>query len=166
MTGPAASAASHRVLCFGNELHGDDGFALAVGRQLAAQGLPAGWCLHEVGTRGLDALALLMDCRAALLLDAAQPAGQPGRLAEVDPRTVPVEAGLAGHAMGLGYTLQALRASGVPWPRLRLLTAEMAALQPYRLGLSAAVQQAVAPAVRQVQAWMREAAAAAPGPAP
>lgn len=164
MTSLAVDAAPHRVLCFGNELHGDDGFALAVGRQLAAQGLPAGWSLHEVGTRGLDALALLLDCQTALLLDAAQPAGQPGRLAELDPRTVPVETGLAGHAMGLGYTLQVLRSSGAPWPALRLLTAEMAAVQPYRLGLSAAVQQAVAPAVQQVRAWMQAQDTVEPAP--
>ncbi len=68
------------VLCFGNELHGDDGFGIAVGQQLAQHPLPPPWELHLVGTRGLDALALLQGCRQAVLVDAQMTDGVPGRL--------------------------------------------------------------------------------------
>jgi hypothetical protein len=37
-----------------------------------------------------------------VLVDAAEPAGQPGRLAERDPALVPLEAAAVGHGMGLG----------------------------------------------------------------
>uniref|UniRef100_UPI0004754C3D hypothetical protein n=1 Tax=Ideonella sp. B508-1 TaxID=137716 RepID=UPI0004754C3D len=63
------------VLCFGNALHGDDGVAEAVGQALIAAGLPPGWSVQAVGTRGLDALAWLMDARAVVLVDAPNPRG-------------------------------------------------------------------------------------------
>lgn len=153
------------VLCFGNELHGDDGFGPAVGRRLAddpARPLPPTWQLHQIGTRGLDALALLHDCKTAILVDAAAPQGHPGRLCEPDPAGLVPEQTLAGHGLGLGGLLQALRAlhgeagpTARPGPVLRLLTAEMSALTPFRLGLSEAVEAAVAPAAAQVHQWMQ-----------
>ncbi|MFM2058043.1 MAG: hypothetical protein RLY71_2428 [Pseudomonadota bacterium] len=152
------------VLCFGNELHGDDGFGPAVGRRLAddpARPLPPGWQLHQIGTRGLDALALLHDCAAAILVDAAEPQGQPGRLCTPDLAGMAPEPVLAGHGLGIGSLLQALHAlhdaagpTPRPGPALRLLTAEMSALTPFRLGLSEAVEAAVAPAAAQVRQWM------------
>ncbi|KAB0583827.1 hydrogenase maturation protease [Ideonella dechloratans] len=144
------------VLCFGNALHGDDGVAEAVGCCLVAAGLPPGWSVQAVGTRGLDALAWLMDAPAVVLVDAAEPAGQPGRLAERDPAQVPLETAAVGHGMGLGHLLRAWRAArpaGVP---ARLLTIEMAALRSFHLGLSPAVAQAVAPAARMVADWLAD----------
>ena len=64
------------VICFGNELHGDDGFGAAVHRRLAAMPLPADARLFEAGTRGLDALGLFEGCAEAILVDAAEPAGR------------------------------------------------------------------------------------------
>ena len=144
------------VLCFGNALHGDDGVAEAVGRCLLAAGLPAGWSVQAVGTRGLDALAWLMDARAVVLVDAAEPAGQPGRLAERDPAQVPLEAAAVGHGMGLGHLLRAWQAGRPAGAPVRLLTIEMAALWPFHLGLSSAVAQAVAPAAQVVAGWLAD----------
>lgn len=145
------------VLCFGNALHGDDGVAEAVGRSLIEAGLPPGWSVQAVGTRGLDALAWLMDARAVVLVDAAEPAGQPGRLAERDPAEVPLEAATVGHGMGLGHLLRAWRASHSAGAPARLLTIEMAALQSFHLGLSPPVAQAVVPAARVVSDWLTDA---------
>ena len=115
-----------RVLCFGNELHGDDGFGPAVGRRMAAMALPADCEVFEAGTRGLDAMALLEGCSVAVLVDAAAPAGHPGRLAELAVEALAQEDARAGHGQGLGYALQGwLGAAARPWPRLHLLTAEM-----------------------------------------
>jgi hydrogenase maturation protease len=150
--------ARRQVLCFGNELHGDDGFGPAVGRALAELGLPGGWELHQLGTRGLDALALLQDCEAALLVDAEAPAGQPGRLRERRADELGSEASLVGHGMGLGFVLQALRAMPVRPGVLRILTAEMAEVRSFHLALSPAVAGAVEPAARQLGRWMQEAA--------
>lgn len=163
MNGP--SLRPRLVLCFGNELHGDDGFGPAVGRRLAddlAWPLPPGWQLHQIGTRGLDALALLHDCEIAILVDAAAPQGHPGRLCEPDPAELVPERTLTGHGLGLGGLLQALHTlhdqagpTARPGLTLRLLTAEMSALTPFRLGLSEAVEAAVAPAAAQVHQWMQ-----------
>lgn len=142
------------LLCFGNELHGDDGFGPAVGQRLAAQPLPPPWQLHQVGTRGLDALSLLLDCEAAIVIDAAAPDGQPGRLRELDASAVAVEASIVGHGMGLGFVLRALAASGGRQPALRILTAEMADVSPFRMSLSPPVAEAVDAAVVQVRGWM------------
>ncbi|MEX8518183.1 MAG: hydrogenase maturation protease [Leptothrix sp. (in: b-proteobacteria)] len=142
------------LLCFGNELHGDDGFGPAVGRRLAALPLPPPWQLHQMGTRGLDALALLQDCEAAIVIDAAAPDGQPGRLRELAASAVPVETALAGHGMGLGFVLRALQASGAPLPALRILTAEMTEVRMFCMSLSPAVSAAVDAAVVQVWHWM------------
>lgn len=144
------------VLCFGNALHGDDGVAEAVGRCLVETGLPPGWAVQAVGTRGLDALAWLMDAPAVVLVDAAEPAGQPGRLAERDPAQVPLEAAAVGHGMGLGHLLRAWRAARPAGAPARLLTIEMAALRSFHLGLSPPVAQAVAPAARMVADWLAD----------
>lgn len=144
------------VLCFGNALHGDDGVAEAVGQALIAAGLPPGWSVQAVGTRGLDALAWLMDARAVVLVDAAEPAGQPGRLAERDPADVPLEAAAVGHGMGLGHLLRAWRGCVPDRAPTRLLTIEMDAVRSFHLGLSPAVTQAVGPAARTVSAWLAD----------
>lgn len=154
-TGPAR----RQIVCFGNELHGDDGFGPAVGRRLAESGLPAGWALHPVGTRSLDALALLQDCEAAILVDAEAPCGRPGRLRERRADELRPEATLADHGQGLGFVLQALpqlRAADAPAPRLRILTAEMDGLRRFDPVLSPGVAQAVDEALPRLWQWMRD----------
>ena len=150
----------HALLCLGNELHGDDGFGPAVGRALAAQGLPAPWQLVQAGTRGLEALAALQDCEAAIVVDAAAPTGRPGRLQTWRPEQVALEDARADHGLGLGWVLRALQslhaAAGTPAPRLRILTSEMSDLATFHIGLSAPVQAAVTDAVARLQGWMLE----------
>lgn len=154
-------AAQRRVLCFGNELHGDDGFGPAVGRRLAQAALPGGWTLQQVGTSGLDALALLQDCGAAILVDAeapgAGPGACPGRLRERRADELRPEPVLVGHGMGLGFLLQALpqlRVADAPPLRLRILTAEMARLRSFDPCLSPAMARAVDAAVEWLRGWM------------
>lgn len=148
----------HALLCLGNELHGDDGFGPAVGRVLAAHGLPQAWQLVQAGTRGLEALAALQGCTAAIVVDAAAPAGEPGRLREWRPEHIALEGAPADHGLGLGWVLRALEPLTAPAspPRLRILTAEMSELATFRIGLSTAVQAAVPEAAVQLQRWMHE----------
>lgn len=156
----------HALLCLGNELHGDDGFGPAVGRAIADQGLPGPWQLVQAGTRGLEALAALQDCAAAIVVDAAAPAGQPGRLRRWRPEQIALEDARADHGLGLGWVLRALQSlhaqAPAEAPRLRILTAEMNELAVFRIGLSAPVQQAVALATPQLRCWMQEDWDAAP----
>lgn len=154
------SGARLALLCLGNELHGDDGFGPAVGRTLAAQGLPAPWQLVQAGTRGLEALAALQGCEAAIVVDASAPAGRPGRLQRWRPDQVALEGARADHGLGLGWVLRALQslhaASPGTAPRLCIMTAEMSAIGSFRVGLSAPVQAAVPEAAALLQRWMQE----------
>lgn len=139
------------VIGFGNPLHGDDGAAAAVCADLAAAPLAADVRVFDAGTRGLDALALLETCDEAILIDAAWPAGTPGRIDEPDTAAVLAEAGLSGHGSGLGFLLRALAAVAVTPPQLRLITIEAAGHVQFSPGLSAPV----AAAVRQVAIDLR-----------
>ena len=131
------------VICFGNELHGDDGYGPAVFHRLATLPLAPGWRTFLAGSRGLDALALFEACDEAILVDALAPAGQPGRVCELAPSEVREESILPGHGGGVGYLLRALAALETPRPALHIVAAEMAAITPFRPGLSPPMQGAV-----------------------
>jgi len=141
------------LICFGNDLHGDDGFGAAVCRCLEEFPLPGDVRVFEAGTRGLDALALFEGCDEAIVVDAAEPAGHPGRLAFPDAATCAEDSSLPGHGAGVGYLLRALAALGTA-PRLRILTAEAAALTPFQPGLSASMEAAVAETVPILFGWL------------
>lgn len=141
------------VIGFGNDLHGDDGFGPAVCRGLAGLPLPADVRLFEAGTRGLDALALFEDCDEAIVLDAGEPDGQPGRLAFPAAESCAEDSSLPGHGAGVGYLLRALTAMGQA-PRLRIVTAEAAALTPFHPELSPEMQQAVEETVLLLRGWL------------
>ena len=141
------------LICFGNDLHGDDGFGAAVCRRLAALPLPTDVRIFQVGTRGLDALALFEGCDAAILVDASEPAGQPGRISFPSPDDLTEASALPGHGAGVGYLLCALAALGST-PNLRIVAAEAAALTPFRMGLSPAVAQAVEETVALLRDWL------------
>lgn len=134
------------VIFFGNALHSDDGFGAAVYQRLAALKLPADVRLFEAGTCGLNALALFEGCREAIIVDALQPGGHPGKVSRLPAGTLLPESSLAGHAAGVGYLLAALAAIGLPQPGI--IAAEAVQLQPFSQGLSQAMQQAVETATR------------------
>lgn len=142
------------VICFGNELHGDDGFGPAVCRRLAAEPVPAGWRVFEAGSRGLDAIVLFEGCREAIVVDAAAPAGRPGRLSEPRPAEIDESVAAHGHGAGVAYLLRALAALQDAPPRVRIVAAEMATLTPFRPGLSAPVALAVEEAVALLRRQM------------
>lgn len=141
------------LIGFGNELHGDDGFGVAVCRRMAELRLPDDARVYAAGTRGLDALALFEGCEEAIIIDASEPAGRPGHLAFPDPEACAEDSSLPGHGAGVGYLLRALTALGQA-PRLRILTAEAAALTPFQPELSPEMAAAVDAAVTVLSAWL------------
>lgn len=143
------------LIGFGNDLHGDDGYGVVVCRRLAALPLPADVRVFEAGTRGLDALALFEGCDEAILVDAAAPSGQPGRLSFPAPDALAEDSSLPGHGAGVGYLLRALAALGTP-PRLHIVTAEAAALTPFQPGLSPEMEHAVGETVTLLSNWPGE----------
>lgn len=156
MTVPPRRETEHpmrHVIGFGNDLHGDDGYAAAVCRGLAELDLPADVRVYEAGTRGLDALALFEGCSEAIVIDAAEPAGHPGRLAFPDPEVCAGDSHLPGHGAGVGYLLRALSVLDSP-PRLRIVTAEAAALTPFNPVLSTQMRGAVAATLEVLRGWL------------
>lgn len=74
------------VACFGNELRGDDGFGLAVGRLLAATPLPTGVHLMEIGIGGLHLVQELLDPADGLVIvDTVDLGRPPGTVLVVRP---------------------------------------------------------------------------------
>lgn len=142
------------LICFGNDLHGDDGFGSAVCRRMAAWPLPADVRVFEAGTRGLDALALFEGCDEAILVDASEPAGQPGRLSFPASTELTGESSLPGHGAGVGYLLRALTALDGPVPTLRIVAAEASMLTPFHPRLSPAMAQAVEETVALLHGWL------------
>lgn len=143
----------NHLICFGNELHGDDGFGPAVYRRMRALGAPQGWRLFAAGSRGIDALGLFENSGRTIIVDAAAPAGQPGRLTQPSAADISQALTLDGHGAGVGYLLSALSAIG--WrQKPRILAAEMSALKTFHIGLSAPVQAAVDAAIPLLCQWM------------
>ncbi len=140
-----------RVVCFGNPLHGDDGFGHAVYRRLCALPPPRPVEACEAGVRGLDAAPLFAGCARVIVVDALAAGGRPGTLHELRPEEVPVEpAAAGGHGAGLGALLAALGELVERPPRITVLAAEAAAIRPFAPGLSPAVAAAVEPAVARI----------------
>lgn len=81
--------ASRRVLvaCMGNVLRSDDGFGVAVARELAERTLPPEVTLIEVGTGGIHLVQELLDGYDALVIvDAVDRAAEPGAVFLLEPR--------------------------------------------------------------------------------
>lgn len=140
------------LICFGNELHGDDGFGMAVFHCLEGAVLPPQTRLFAAATRGLDALALFQGCDEAVVIDAFAPGGTPGELRWLEPAEIATEnaPGLPGHGAGVGHLLQCLKLFGDPTPRVRILGVEAQTVRPFQPGLSAPVRQAVKRAVAEL----------------
>lgn len=148
----------NHLICFGNELHGDDGFGAVVYQRLLALGAPPGWLLFETGSRGLDALALFDGCEQAIIVDAAAPAGCPGRLIQPKAADIETSAAVDVHGAGVGYLLRALAVLDRR-PQLRVIAAEMTELTSFQPGLSPAVEQAVERVIPILRRWMERSGA-------
>lgn len=143
------------ILCFGNPLHGDDGFGHAVYQRLAALPLPADVRLIDAGTPGLAALMLFQDCDEAIIVDALASGNEPGKISQPLPEALMAEVSLAGHGIGVGFLLQALAALPEPAPKIRIVGAEIATAKPFQPGLSAAVSQGVDEAVALLSTYFQ-----------
>lgn len=133
------------ILCFGNSLHGDDGFGMAVYETILprlkdrpdVRVLPA-------ATLGLSTLGWFASCQQAILVDALQFQQQAGRLHFFAERGL-LQSGpsLALHGGDLRYLLQAVMISFPKPPQLYILGAEVVAAAPYQPGLSEPISRAV-----------------------
>lgn len=147
------TAIVRHIICFGNPLHGDDGFGPAVYQRLVIQPLPTDLRLFDAGTPGLAALTLFDDCDEAIIVDALASGGSPGQVTEIAAETAMSETSLSGHGVGVGFLLQALAAQPGPAPRIRIIAAEAMRVMPFQPGLSEPMDRAVEEAVALLSAY-------------
>lgn len=143
------------IVCFGNELHGDDGFGPAVHARLAAASLPTGVRLMRADLAGLAAIGRFENCRRAIVVDAVAGFGPPGSLHELDAAAIADgsahdEARAGFHGAGVGSLLQLLPAALDRLPEIRLIGVEAGHIAAFSPGLSGAVAAAVDAAAARI----------------
>jgi hydrogenase maturation protease len=151
------------VAGIGNIFLGDDAFGVEVVRLLAGRPLPDGVRVVDFGIRGFDlACALLDGYEGAILVDALQRGQPPGTLCILEPDLAELEAqpaALEMHGLHPAKVLRLVLAlGGRPGP-LRVVGCEPATFgseEEPAVGLSPAVQAAVAPAADMVERLVRE----------
>lgn len=144
------------VIGIGNPDRGDDGFGPLVVRQLVGRVPPSVSILERAG----DALALIEDWAgrdAVILVDAAAPGAEPGRIHRIDllEDALPTELSLSStHAFGVADAIGLARALGLLPGRLVAYAVEGASFDP-GAPVSPQVAAAAADVVRRVAAELR-----------
>ncbi|HMV53382.1 MAG TPA: hydrogenase maturation protease [Rhodocyclaceae bacterium] len=145
-------ASDCHVICFGNELHGDDGFGPAVHARLADMRLPDGVRLFRADTSGIAALPLFEGCDRVLLVDAVSGFGAPGSIHTLPPEAIALE-GASGHGFGIGGLLRIAAATLPTLPAIRLVVVETSRVTAFMPGLSPEVDAALPAAVDSIMEY-------------
>jgi len=100
------------IICFGNVLHGDDGFGIHVLRRLKEDYvLPRQVKVFEGGVAGLQALAYFENCRKAIVVDALRGTGIIGSVHRLMPEDLSdPEMEFSLHNIGVNHLLNVLPA--------------------------------------------------------
>jgi hydrogenase maturation protease len=156
------------VAGIGNVFFGDDGFGVAVARQLAGQALPRGTDVFDFGIRGIDLAYTLTGggYDAAILVDLMARGGAGGTLYLLDPDAVEGGAVLDSHQMNPVAVLGMARELGPLPPRLLVLGCERAAepSEEMSMEMSPPVAAAVQPAAEMVVELVKRMAAEGQSP--
>lgn len=150
-----ASDRTH-VICFGNELHGDDGFGPAVFAELQTQPLPGYVRLYRADVAGLSALNCFADCDRALVVDAIRGFGAVGSVHRLTVNDVVAEESLSGHGAGVGSVLELLPSALPTLPCVDVLGAEVEDVSPFHMGLTPRVAAAIPEAIEHVLRWVSD----------
>jgi hydrogenase maturation protease len=147
------------VAAFGNELRGDDGFGIAVLRQLEAAGTAGDGTHHvrlvEIGTAGLRlAQELLSPCDRLIVIDAVNRGTPPGTVCVLKVDDVPEASGVDMHLAVPSLALAVAKALGALPPETFLVGCEAAVVDELTLELSPPVRAAVDRATLEVRALM------------
>lgn len=140
------------VAAFGNELRGDDGFGIAVLRQIEATQLVEDRVrLVEVGTAGLRlAQELLTPCDRLIVIDAMTRGGQPGTVYVLQVEDVPLARGVDMHMAVPSQALSVAKALGALPAETFLVGCEPGDVDELTMELSERVRAAVVIAARHV----------------
>ncbi len=143
------------IVCFGNPLHGDDGFGSAVFDALQSRTLPEDVRLVDGGTSSLSAINLFEDCSYAILVDAIKCDQNLGEVRWLDVSSVADKQSnpLSSHALGIPAILEGIRIleeEGEASPELDILTCNISTPTQFKFELSPAVENAIETAVEQI----------------
>lgn len=146
------------IICFGNELHGDDGFGVAVFNQLVQYSWPQDIQIFNAGITGLNALNLLATCQQAILVDALINFGQVGTVYQLRPDELAANhhPELSSHGLGLPYLLAALKTIREPMPDIVIIGVEIASVQLFWQGLTDQTTLAVEKTVQLIRGMLSE----------
>ena len=146
----------------GNVFLGDDGFGVEVVRRLAGRRFPPGVRVADFGIRGFDlACALQEPLDLVLLVDAVRRGSAPGTLYLLEVGGAdggPVD--FQGHGMDPAQVLRNARAMGDVPGKVRVIGCEPESFgdpETRAMGLSPAVEAAVAGAVEMIEAQVAHA---------
>ncbi|EGW21836.1 hydrogenase maturation protease [Methylobacter tundripaludum] len=145
------------IVCFGNELHGDDGFGIRVYAQLCRSTWTKDVEVFNAGIAGLNALRFLEDCSQAILVDALANFGNVGEVFLLRPEDLadrPEQ--LTGHGLGIPYLLEALKVIREPQPDILIVGVEIAAVNPFSPGLSDETEHAIPKTVQLIRGLLSE----------
>lgn len=148
---------TRHIVCFGNELHGDDGFGVRIYAELRRLTWPEDVEVFNAGIAGLNALRFLEDCSEAILVDALANFGNVGEVCLLRPEDLadrPEQ--LTGHGLGIPYLLEALKVIREPLPDILIVGVEIAVLKLFSPGLSDKTEQAVAKTVQLIRGLLSE----------
>lgn len=148
---------TRHIVCFGNELHGDDGFGSRIYTQLRRLTWPKDVEVFNAGIAGLNALRFLEDCQQAILVDALANFGNVGEVCLLRPDELadrPQQ--LTGHGLGIPYLLEALKVIREPQPDILIVGVEVVAVDPFSPGLSDKTERAVPKTVQLIRGLWSE----------
>jgi len=131
------------IICFGNPLHGDDGFGTVVYQRLCERSIPDNVRVFDAGTPGLNALTLFENCSEILIVDALVCQGTPGRLHFLTPQQIKDESVIPGHGTGISHLLRSLAALTSSRSVIKIIAVEVDSVMPFKPGLSLPVTRAV-----------------------
>lgn len=157
------------ILGIGNLLMGDEGIGVHVARELARRRLPAGVVVVDGGTGGFHLLEYFSDYDPLIMIDATMDGKPPGALALIEPKYASdFPRSLTAHDIGLRDLVESAAMLGT-MPKIYLVTASVAELQPMQTTLSEPLAAAVSRAadfVENLAAWILGAAPGANGTMP
>ncbi len=137
------------VICFGNELHADDGFGPAVHALLSRVALPVNVRLMRADAGSPSAIDCFDGCDEAVVVDVLGGFGEPGSIHCLPGEAIAPETGAA-HGAGVGRLLDLVRSVLPSPPRVWVVGVEAVRLDAFRPGLSGPVVAALPLATRTV----------------
>ena len=144
------------VAGFGNVLRGDDGFGVEVVRRLQNEGAtPQGTVLLEVGTGGVAlAQELMTPCDRLVIVDAMTRGGAPGSVYVLKVDGVQAARTVDMHMAVPARVLELAQAMGTLPRDVYMVGCEPGVVDELTMELSAPVQDAIEPALRDVRALL------------